>query len=449
MPYKTHLTIQNFPHTHARPEVDERLFQSAVIEREIVRISEDITDTDIRRMFMQCFPDSLDTTVYFTQTEDHTNPDTFIVTGDIPAMWLRDSTNQIWPYLHFIQEDVELQRMFVGLIQRQIRSILADPYANAFERDYGTWERKYEMDSLCSFLRLSFGYFHTSGDISPYTTEWVAAIERILEIWQAEQLTLNKENIDRLFQFKTKGGHLHPAIRLHGYGYPGKSCGLTRSVFRPSDDEAVFPYNIPANAMAVVGLRSCTGILEKLAADTLQMRMMELADQIDKGIAEWGIVQHRVFGDVYAYEVDGFGSHCIMDDPNIPSLLSLPYIGFTQAENTVYQNTRRLVLSEWNSFYAAGKVACGITSPHVGVCDKFWPMATIMQALTSIDHEEIKNCLRILRSTHANNYFIHESVHVDDPHKYTRHWFSWANSLFGELILHLHKTYPDLLRERL
>lgn len=449
MPYRKSDTLQNFPHTHARPDVDERLFQSTVLEREIVRIAGDIADDEIRKMFTQCLPDSLDTTVYYSQKDDNTDPDTFIVTGDIPAMWLRDSTNQIWPYLRFVIEDPELQRLFIGLINRQVKCILADPYANAFERDCTTWERKYELDSLCAFLRLSAGYFHTTGDVSPFSQDWLTAVRRINDIWRAEQLTLNKENLDKLFQFKTKAGHLHPAIRLHGYGYPGKQCGLTRSVFRPSDDETVFPFLIPANAMAVMGLKNCTAILDKLSATELQLQITELADQIEKGIAEWGIVRHREFGEIYAYEVDGFGSYCIMDDPNIPSLLSLPYLGFTTADNPVYQNTRRLVLSEWNSFYAAGKVACGITSPHVGVCDKFWPMATIMQAITAIDREEIKSCLRILRSTHASNYFIHESVHVDDPHKYTRHWFSWANSLFGELILNIRDTYPEVLQHEL
>jgi meiotically up-regulated gene 157 (Mug157) protein len=221
-------------------------------------------------------------------------------------------------------------------------------------------------------------------------------------------------------------------------------------VFRPSDDETVFPYLIPANAMAVVGLRQVAEILDVLhPAVDLAAMARSLAQSIDDGIKEWGIVTHKRLGEVFAFEVDGFGSACLMDDPNVPSLLSLPYLGYCATDNPVYQNTRKLILGEWNGFYATGRVASGITSPHVGVIDKFWPMATMIQALTSTEYEEVKSCLTTLKHTHGNTYFMHESVDVDDPHKYSRHWFSWANSLFGELILDIHDRFPDILRETL
>jgi uncharacterized protein len=445
MPYKKLDGIVNFPHAHDRPDVGDRLFISHRVEEAITNVSQIIADEDIKRMFIQCLPDSLDTTVYYSENEDGTNPDTFIVTGDIPAMWLRDSTNQVWPYVRFVKEDKELQNMFVGLINRQVSCILNDPYANAFERGNGIWERKYELDSLCSFLRLSAGYYEETGDKTPFTERWIQTVHRITNVLHLEQNTLNKENLELLFQFFTRSGHHHPAIRLSGYGYPGKHCGLTRCVFRPSDDETVFPYLIPANAMAVVYLRKAAKILDDIGAFDIQKMVTHLATQIDHGIKKWGIVTHKEFGEVYAYEVDGFGSSCIMDDPNVPSLLSLPYLGYSEYSDPVYQNTRKLIVSEWNSFYAAGKIACGVTSPHVGVCDKFWPMATIMQAMTSTDENEIKNCLTVLKKTHANTFFMHESIHVDDPHHFTRHWFSWANSLFGELILNISSKHPDLL----
>lgn len=423
------------------------MFTSPVIEDVIERVTKNIGDEDLRHMFGQCFPNSLDTTVYYHRDEPGSlNDDTFIVTGDIPAMWLRDSTNQLWPYLPFINEDDELKSLFIGAINRQAKCILKDPYANAFERNLEVWERKYELDSLCSFLRLSWGYWNTTGDDSPFREDWIAAVNRALDVMLIEQNTLNKENIDLLYHFTTKSGHLHPAIRLHGYGYPSKHCGLTRSVFRPSDDETVFPYLIPANAMAVIYLRKIAPILDTVSAFELAKVASTLANQIDEGIKTWGIIKHPEFGDIYAYEVDGFGSSCVMDDPNVPSLLSLPYLGYTAIDDPTYQNTRRLILSEWNSFYAHGKVACGETSPHVGVCDKFWPMATIVQAMTSGDDKEIRDCLSILKKTHAGTYYIHESVHVDDPHKFTRHWFAWANSLFGEMILTLTDKFPDLLK---
>ena len=129
--------------------------------------------------------------------------------------------------------------------------------------------------------------------------------------------------------------------------------------------------------------------------------------------------------------------------------LSLPYLGYCSIDDPVYKNTRELILSRWNSFFAKGEVACGITSPHVGVCDHFWPMATIMQALTSNDEKEIIDCLQTLKKTHAGTFFMHESVDVDNAHHYTRHWFAWVNSLFGELILKINDNYPEILKREL
>ena len=444
MPYRDGDTIHDFSHIHERPGLHERLFRSPVIEHVIHDVSKNISDQDLRKMFVQCFPNALDTTVYYNEQDGE--PYSFIITGDIPAMWLRDSTNQIWPYLPFVTKDEELKKLFIGAINRQTQCILKDPYANAFEKNYETWERKYELDSLASFLRLSWGYWNAVNDTTPFTESWLQAVTKCLHVISLEQNTLNRENLDLLFTFRTKSGHHHPAIRLMGYGYPGRHSGLVRSVFRPSDDETVFPYIISSNAMTVVYLRKLAPLLEAISAFETKKLADTLAHQIDEGIRHFGIVNHKHFGEIYAYEVDGFGSNCIMDDPNIPSLLSLPYIGYVSADDPVYQHTRALALSEWNSFYTHGKIACGISSPHVGVCDKFWPMATIMQALTSTDEKEIIGCLQLLKKTHAGTYFIHESVHVDDPHHYTRHWFTWANSLFGELILKLHETNPELLK---
>lgn len=452
MPYKNPSELQNFSHLSTRPELHDRLFRSDVIEETIEEISESIADEDIRRMFQQCFPNTLDTTVYHSEHEGRF--DTFVVTGDIPAMWLRDSVNQVWPYIPFIKKDDEIKKLFMGLIHRHTLCIITDPYANAFKREMHdskveVFERKYELDSLAAFFRLSAGYYDETNDLTPFDEKWLHAVDRAMEVIHIEQNTLNKDNHELLFQFKTHAGHLHPAVRLSGYGYPSKRCGLSRCVFRPSDDETVFPYLIPANAMTVVYLRKIKPILETLGAVDLIKRTHLLADQIAHGIEEWGIVQHKEFGKIYAYEVDGFGSSCIMDDPNIPSLLSLPYLGYCEIHDEIYQNTRKCILSDWNSFFAKGQVACGITSPHVGVCDHFWPMATIMQALTTTDEKEIIDCLSILKRTHANTFFMHESVDVNNEHRFTRHWFAWVNSLFGELITTIHTTNPELLKQQL
>lgn len=452
MPYKNPDELQNFSHLNHRPEVHDRLFRNETIEKVIEEVGAKIADEDIRRMFSQCFPNTLDTTVYHSEHDGH--PDTFVVTGDIPAMWLRDSVSQVWPYLPYVTKDEEMKKLFIGLIHRQSLCIISDPYANAFKREIHdgkveVWERKWELDSLAAFLRLSVGYYEKTDDLKPFDDRWLQAIEKALDVMLFEQNTLNKENKELLFQFKTQGGHLHPAVRMEGYGYPSKHCGLTRCVFRPSDDENVFPYLIPANAMTVVNLHGVVKILDNIDAAEASKHAQHLAHQIDKGIKEWGIVNHNEFGKIYAYEVDGFGSSCIMDDPNIPSLLSLPYLGYCKTDDEVYQNTRKLILSEWNSFFAKGERANGETSPHVGVCDHFWPMATIMQALTSENDKEITECLRTLKHTHAGTFFMHESVDVDNEHHFTRHWFAWVNSLFGELIVKIHDNYPEILEREL
>jgi meiotically up-regulated gene 157 (Mug157) protein len=227
---------------------------------------------------------------------------------------------------------------------------------------------------------------------------------------------------------------------MRGYGYPVKPVGLICSAFRPSDDATIFSFLIPSNFFAVTSLRQAAEMLKVIQKETaLAQQLLELANEVEKALKQYAIVEHKKYGKVYAFEIDGFGSTLLMDDANVPSLLALPYLGAVSASDPVYQNTRKLILSEDNPFYFKGKAAEGIGGPHVGQ-DMIWPMAIIMKAMTSNNDKEIADCIEVLRKTHADTGFMHESFHKDDPKNFTRSWFAWANTLFGELLW---KTYRE------
>lgn len=429
-----------------RPAAGSRNFSSVAVERTISKVKARIKDPKMAWMFENCFPNTLDTTVFYGTKNG--KPDTFVITGDINAMWLRDSTAQVWPYLPLTSSDNHLKEMIAGLVNRQTQCILIDPYANAFNNEPhpdGEWmsdetdmkpmlhERKWEIDSLCYAVRLSYNYWKTTGDSSVFDADWKKAMHLVIQTFREQQ---RKEGPGP-YKFLRKTDRQLDTLSNKGLGNPVNPVGMIVSSFRPSDDASTFGFLVPSNLFAVTSLKQIAEIAEKVTNDAaLAADSRALAKEVSDAIQKYAIVHHPTYGKVYAFEVDGFGNAYFMDDANVPSLLAMPYLGLIDLHDEVYQNTRKLVLSGDNPYFFKGSAGEGIGGPHVGY-DMIWPMSIIMRAQTSTSDEEIKHCLRMLRDTDAGTGFMHESFHKDDPSNFSRSWFAWVNTLFGELIVEL------------
>jgi len=450
----------NFEANGSRPLPDKRKFVSPAIEQVIRETKNKLKDKELATIFKNCFPNTLDTTVTVSTTGNG-KPDTFIITGDITAMWLRDSSAQVWPYLPYAAKDEALTTLFHGLIGRQARCILIDPYANAFmcdpkkvtDLEYtikddplmkipGVAERKWEIDSLCYPLRLAHGYWKETGCKAPFDDEWREAMHLVVKTFKEQQ----RKNGD--------GPYHYPYGSKNGTGAPTKKVGLIHSGFRPSDDACDLPFLIPSNLFAATSLRQLAAMGGSVGLDGVFCdECSALADEIDAAAAQYGKCQ-RNGTTVWAYEVDGFdGSDHVrfMDDANVPSLLGLPYLGICAMNDPLYRATRAAVWNDQNSsffkgsFQVNGKDIEGIGSlAHTGQ-GYIWPMSLIMRALTSTDSHEIARSLAVLQATTAGTYFMHESFDKDDPGHFSRPWFAWANTLFGELVLDVVKRNPELV----
>ncbi|MFC1726639.1 glycoside hydrolase family 125 protein, partial [candidate division KSB1 bacterium] len=414
-----------------------------------------IADEELGWLFENSYPNTLDTTVNYRFING--KPDTFVITGDIPAMWLRDSCAQVWPYLSLINEDENLKNMIAGVINRHTKCILIDPYANAFndgpaksiwENDLTDMkpelhERKWELDSLCYTIRLAYGYWKTTGDISCFDENWQRAMKLVVTTFKEQQ---RKENRGP-YTFQRVTAWQSDTVPLAGYGNPVKPVGLICSIFRPSDDAAVFPFLIPSNYFAVVSLNQLSEIFKTVIRDkTFANECGNLADEVKEALDIYAVYEHKDYGKILPYEIDGFENKLFMDDAGIPSLLSLPYLGCIDLNDPLYINTRKYILSEINPWFFKGNAGEGIGSPHT-LLNNIWPLGIIMRALTSGDDTEIKNCLNILKTSHAETGFMHESFDKDNSEKFTRKWFAWANSLFGELIIRIFKERPYIFRK--
>ncbi|MGO4936316.1 glycoside hydrolase family 125 protein [Fundicoccus sp. Sow4_H7] len=390
-------------------------------------------------VFKKCFLNTLETTVKVN--EDGT---VFVLTGDIPAMWLRDSTAQVRPYLLLAPIDEKISDIIAGLVEQQFRYIIHDPYANAFNRtedgsghqDDHTdmtpliWERKYEIDSLCYPIQLAYLLYKNTGRTDHFNQTFIDGVKEIVNLWIVEQ-----DHTNSPYTFVRDTDREEDTLINDGRGSEVAVTGMTWSGFRPSDDRCIYHYLVPSNMFAVVVLDYLVEIADIVDfPEGLVDQISTLRAEIQTGIENHAIVENKAGEKVYAYEVDGLGNYSLTDDPNVPSLLSLPYLGYCEEDDELYQATRRMIFSKENPYYFEGEYARGLGSSHTW--DQYiWPIALSMEGLTTSDRNAKRDLLNTLVNTDGGTYLMHESFDVNDPTKYSREWFSWSNMMFCELLL--------------
>ena len=461
----------------ARPAPALRSFRSAAIDKTIEQLQPLLKTADLATMLANTWPNTLDTTVYAFDDDSERRPDSFIITGDIEAMWLRDSQNQLQAYLPYVSEDAKLERLVAGTINRQAASILLDPYANAFNYNSSTatgqdhqsdirkpkmqpavFEGKYELDSIMSFLKLGYWYYRQVGaggfgkyiDASP-AGAWARAVGSVVDVVMRMQTVSGQEpSADMPYTFQRDTATATDTLSMQGRGPPtNPAAGLSRQLFRPSDDAVTLGLNVPGNAMACVEL---THSLELVGALGGEQQLGSLRDKLAAAQASLCSALKAVVSATaqqqqqqpLPYEIDGYGGAVFMDDANVPSLLSLPLLGYMSASDPANIATRQAVWSSRNPYFYKGQAGEGVGGPHVGP-DMAWPMAVAVRAMTSTDEGEIAACLDQLLATTAGTGLMHESFNVHDATKFTRKWFAWANGVFAELVLQLVHTHPLLV----
>lgn len=346
---------------------------------------------------------------------------TYVQTGDIPAMWLRDSAAQTIPYVRFARSYSALHGAFYGVIQRDAKNILTDPYAEAFSADYHVWERKWEIDSLAWPVLLVFVYYANTRDRTIFTPTLHRAMQTIVSTLGCEQ------------RHASCSHYVWPQpVPTHEQYNP--NTGMIWSAFRPSDDPVTYRFNVPQNAMAVVAMRLLARFArEVFKDDALAQRATTLAAQVETGVLRYGKVYNRKYGWMYVYETDGYGHDNMMDDANIPNLTALPWYGWCATLDPVYLDTRRFTLSFDDPYYYTGKYATGLGSPHTPK-GWVWPLGIIGAALTATKRDDIVNAIDMLDRSDTLNGLMHESVNPNDPQQFTRPEFGWANAFWADLL---------------
>ncbi|MCK0470148.1 glycoside hydrolase family 125 protein [Halalkalibacter sp. APA_J-10(15)] len=398
-------------------------------------------DHELHTLFEKTFLNT-----YMTTIQNKSDGKTFVITGDIPAMWLRDSTAQVRPYL-LASHDPDIETMLLGVLRQQIEFILLDPYANAFNKEPNNqgfqsdktdmhphvWERKYEIDSLCYPVQLGYLIWKETGKVSHFDQDFKRAVHSIIHLWKVEQ----KHEEHSPYSFERMNVRQSDTLNRSGKGSRTGFTGMTWSGFRPSDDACLYGYLVPSNMFAIVTLEYMKEINDAVWNDpVLQQICSQLRLDMMDGLNRFAITDHPHHGRIYCYEVDGLGNKLLMDDANVPSLLSAPYLGFCAEDDPIYLNTRAFLLSRENPFYYEGSVAKGIGSPHTP--DHYiWHIALSIQGLTAVTKEEKMAVLEMIKSTDAETGYLHEGFNASNPNEYTRDWFAWSNSLFSEFVLDL------------
>ncbi|KAK1676321.1 hypothetical protein BDP55DRAFT_113376 [Colletotrichum godetiae] len=491
---------RKFPLNRPRPEC--RTFRLPAMDNLIIRMKGVIKDPDLYRLFENAYPMTLDSMVkwrgYANETDKATGESratdqelTYVITGDIDALWLRDSAEQISPYLPLLEASRDpnsLASLWRGLINAHARYVIISPYCHSFQPPPESgippthngayvhnhpmpaydpekvFDCKWELDSLASFLKMSVSYAEKTGDWQHFNKyHWVDAVEAAVNAAGAMRLgTYSPEGkVEKsAWTFTGWTNRGSETLTNDGLGNPIKENGMIRTAFRPSDDACIFQFLVPANMMWAKYLESASEIMAKLDGEKAKKLTIEMRAQafgIRQGIEKDAIVHRPGFGDIFAYEVDGYGGANLMDDANVPSLLAMPLWNFTHSNfkypdppkgeklhdyTEVYRNTRKYVLSDANSYYMKGPAISAVGGPHVGP-GKAWPMAAVIAAITAYDpisgskdvEKDVEEQLRMVLDSTAGSGVLHESVNSWDEKDWTRAWFGWANGLLGELVL--------------
>ena len=402
----------------------------------VERFKQGIQDEALKTMFDHCFFNTIYTTTFMEE-----DGSAFVITGDIPAMWLRDSAAQVMQYLFFANECASVRALIKGVLKRQFGYILIDPYANAFNREANgnghaydldpqspwVWERKFELDSLCYPLWLLTKYYEKTQDASCMDGLFLQAFDQIIDVFRIEQSHAEKSKYYHEIYNRDKS-------RWTGKGGPVSGGGLVWSGYRPSDDKCQYGYYLPGNMFIVAVLTKLSKLFSSVLQDAERAKTCDaLASEIQAELDRLAIVE-KDGKKIYALETDGLGNYNLMDDANIPNLIVMPYYEYPFISEEVYRNTREYMFSPQNPYYFEGKVLTGIGSPHTPK-NRVWPLSLIIQALTTDDEAEIKDCVRMLVGSTGGTGYIHEAVDKDDDTVYSRAWFAWANSLFAYMIL--------------